>query len=138
VLTGLSGPEEGLGAGLDSCVLPTRHEGISIVQTTDFFYPLVEDPYMQGKIACANVLSDLYAMGVSECDNMLMLLGISENFTYTQRQVVTPMMIQGFTGIYSPVSLGSQTTIVVYLLSSSYQYSFHFCCLVNYSEDGVT
>ena len=29
----------------------------------------------QGKIACANVLSDLYAMGVSECDNMLMLLG---------------------------------------------------------------
>ena len=37
--TGLSGPEEGLGAGLDSCVLPTRHEGISIVQTTDL-YPL--------------------------------------------------------------------------------------------------
>ena len=30
---------------------------------------------MQGKIACANVLSDLYAMGVTECDNMLMLLG---------------------------------------------------------------
>ena len=30
---------------------------------------------VQGKIACANVLSDLYAMGVSECDNMLMLLG---------------------------------------------------------------
>ena len=30
---------------------------------------------IQGKIACANVLSDLYAMGVSECDNMLMLLG---------------------------------------------------------------
>ena len=30
---------------------------------------------LQGKIACANVLSDLYAMGVSECDNMLMLLG---------------------------------------------------------------
>ena len=52
----------------------------------------------KGKIACANVLSDLYAMGVSECDNMLMLLGISENFTNTQRQVVAPMMIQGFIG----------------------------------------
>ena len=39
------------------------------------FYPLVDDPYMQGKIACANVLSDMYAMGVTECDNMLMLLG---------------------------------------------------------------
>lgn len=66
------------------------------MQTTDFFYPLVEDPYMQGKIACANVLSDLYAMGVSQCDNMLMLLGVSESFSYNERQIVTPMMIQGF------------------------------------------
>src|SRR3954465_5891508 len=30
-----------------------------------------------GKIACANVLSDLYAMGVVDCDNMLMLLCLS-------------------------------------------------------------
>lgn len=35
----------------------------------------------QGRIACANVLSDLYAMGVTECDNMLMLLGISNKMT---------------------------------------------------------
>ena len=54
---------------------------------------------LQGKIACANVLSDLYAMGVSQCDNMLMLLGISENFTHAQRGIVTPMMIHGFTGM---------------------------------------
>jgi selenide,water dikinase len=69
---------------------------------------------MQGKIACANVLSDLYAMGVSECDNMLMLLGISENFTYTQRQVVTPMMIQGFTDLCAEAGTsvnGGQTVI---------------------------
>lgn len=99
---------------MDSCVLPTRHEGISIVQTTDFFYPLVEDPYMQGKIACANVLSDLYAMGVFECDNMLMLLGVSENFTYSQRQVVTPMMIKGFTDLCAEAGTsvnGGQTVI---------------------------
>ena len=35
----------------------------------------------QGRIACANVLSDLYAMGVTECDNMLMLLGVSNKMT---------------------------------------------------------
>ena len=35
----------------------------------------------QGKIACANVLSDLYAMGVTECDNMLMLLAVSTKMT---------------------------------------------------------
>lgn len=37
--------------------------------------------FFQGRIACANVLSDLYAMGVTECDNMLMLLGISNKMT---------------------------------------------------------
>ncbi|XP_065910076.1 inactive selenide, water dikinase-like protein [Dysidea avara] len=85
-----------MGVGMDSCVLPTRHRGYYLVQTTDFFYPLVDDPYLQGKIACANVLSDLYAMGVSECDNMLMLLGISNEMTQQQRAVVAPQMIKGF------------------------------------------
>lgn len=51
---------------------------------------------MQGKIACANVLSDLYAMGVTECDNMLMLLGVSNQMTLQERQVVTPLVIRGF------------------------------------------
>lgn len=80
-------------------MLPTRHKGLSLVQTTDFFYPLVEDPYMQGKIACANVLSDLYAMGVSECDNMLMLLGISTDLTNKERHIVTPLVIKGFSDL---------------------------------------
>ena len=62
-----------VGIGLDSCVIPLRHAGLNLIQTTDFFYPLIEDPYNMGKIACANVLSDLYAMGVTECDNMLMV-----------------------------------------------------------------
>ena len=34
---------------MDACVMPLRHGGLSLVQTTDFFYPLVDDPYMQGK-----------------------------------------------------------------------------------------
>lgn len=85
-----------LGIGLDSCVLPTRHKGIQLVQTTDFFYPLVDDPYIQGRIACANVLSDLYATGVTSCDNMLMLLGISIDLSAIERQVVTKLVIEGF------------------------------------------
>ena len=47
-------------------------------------------------IGCANVLSDLYAMGVSECDNMLMLLGVSTELSKEQGAVVNPLMIQGF------------------------------------------
>lgn len=92
---------------MDSCVLPTRHEGIFIVQTTDFFYPLVDDPYMQGKIACANVLSDLYAMGVTNCDNMLMLLGVSNQMTLKEREVVTPLVIKGF----NDLALEAGTTV---------------------------
>jgi len=85
-----------IGIGMDSSITPLRHSGLSLVQTTDFFYPLVEDPYMQGKIACANVLSDLYAMGVTECDNMLMLLAVSTKMTEKERDVVVPLIMRGF------------------------------------------
>ncbi|PBC32698.1 Selenide, water dikinase [Apis cerana cerana] len=85
-----------IGIGMDSSVTPLRHGGLSLVQTTDFFYPLVDDPYMMGKIACANVISDLYAMGVTECDNMLMLLGVSTKMTEKERDVVVPLIMRGF------------------------------------------
>ncbi len=38
-------------------------EGLAIVQTVDFFTPIVDDPYLFGQIAAANALSDVYAMG---------------------------------------------------------------------------
>lgn len=85
-----------IGIGMDSCVTPLRHGGLSLVQTTDFFYPIVDDPYMMGKIACANVLSDLYAMGTTECDNMLMLLGVASKMSEKERDVVLPLMMRGF------------------------------------------
>ncbi|CAA16367.2 putative selenide, water dikinase [Caenorhabditis elegans] len=82
--------------GLDSCVIPLRHPGLRLVQTTDFFYPLIDDPYIMGRVTCANVLSDLYAMGVSECDNMLMLLAVAIDLNEKQRDIVVPLFIQGF------------------------------------------
>ena len=36
---------------------------IALVQTVDFFTPIVDDPYDWGRIAAANALSDVYAMG---------------------------------------------------------------------------
>lgn len=38
-------------------------EDLAIITTLDFFPPMVEDPYIFGKIAAANALSDIYAMG---------------------------------------------------------------------------
>ncbi|MBM7659238.1 selenide,water dikinase [Bacillus mesophilus] len=36
---------------------------IALIQTVDYFTPVVDDPYMFGQIAAANALSDVYAMG---------------------------------------------------------------------------
>ena len=36
---------------------------LALVQTVDFFTPIVDDPYTFGEIAAANSLSDVYAMG---------------------------------------------------------------------------
>lgn len=49
-----------------------------------------------GKIACSNVLSDLYALGVTDCDNMLMILGVSIKMTEKERDAVVPLIMKGF------------------------------------------
>lgn len=46
----------------DACVYRISDE-LAMVQTVDFFPPVVDDPYMFGQIAAANALSDIYAMG---------------------------------------------------------------------------
>jgi selenide, water dikinase len=38
-------------------------EELALVQTVDFFAPIVDDPYSFGQVAAANALSDVYAMG---------------------------------------------------------------------------
>lgn len=55
MLVGLDSPD-------DAGVYKLTDE-IAIVQTVDFFTPIVDDPYAFGQIAAANALSDVYAMG---------------------------------------------------------------------------
>lgn len=87
----------GSGIGMDSSVVASpRYPDMRVVSTTDFFYPLVEDPYMQGRIACANVLSDMYAMGVPFVDNTLMILASSLEMAPADREIVTREMIRGY------------------------------------------
>jgi selenide,water dikinase len=52
----------GLGAFDDAGVFRLRDD-LSIIQTLDFFTPIVDDPFSFGQIAAANALSDIYAMG---------------------------------------------------------------------------
>lgn len=81
---------------MDCSIQPLRQKGLYMISTTDFFYPLVDNPYMQGRIGAANVLSDLYALGVVNCDNVLMILAASTDMTKQERDISTTQMIKGF------------------------------------------
>ena len=52
----------GLGTADDAGVFRLTGE-IALIQTLDFFTPIVNDPYLFGRIAAVNALSDVYAMG---------------------------------------------------------------------------
>jgi selenide, water dikinase len=55
LIVGLDGPDD---AGVYKL-----SEEMAVIQTVDFFTPIVDDPYTFGQIAAANSLSDVYAMG---------------------------------------------------------------------------
>jgi len=48
---------------LDDAGVYKISDDLAIIQTVDFFTPIVDDPYWFGQIAAANALSDIYAMG---------------------------------------------------------------------------
>ncbi len=59
-------PDQNLLVGYDShddAAVYQVGEDLAFVQTLDFFPPMINDPYLFGKIAAANALSDVYAMG---------------------------------------------------------------------------
>lgn len=47
----------------DDAAVYKLSDEIAVIQTVDFFPPIVDDPYLYGQIAAANSLSDIYAMG---------------------------------------------------------------------------
>jgi selenide, water dikinase len=49
--------------GADDAAVVQLSDSLAIVQTADFFTPIVDDPYTFGRIAATNALSDVYAMG---------------------------------------------------------------------------
>ena len=48
---------------LDDAGVFLLSDDLALVQTVDFFAPIVDDPYLFGQVAAANALSDVYAMG---------------------------------------------------------------------------
>src|SRR5581483_4846217 len=50
-------------AGADDAGVFAISDDLALVQTVDFFTPIVDDPFDYGRIAATNALSDVYAMG---------------------------------------------------------------------------
>jgi selenide,water dikinase len=50
-------------ATFDDAALVAIEPGVTLVQTVDFFAPIVDNPFDFGRVAAANALSDIYAMG---------------------------------------------------------------------------
>ncbi|KAL7741849.1 hypothetical protein ACLKA6_012066 [Drosophila palustris] len=103
-----------IGSGMDCAVIPlSRHKEYSLVQTVDFFYPLVDDPETMGRIALANVLSDVFAVGVTDIDKVEMLISSPSNLTDKQRDIVVPLIMKGFqratedSGCYGNVTINN-------------------------------
>lgn len=54
-------------------------DGIAILNTLDFFTPMVDEPEIQGRIAGSNVTSDIYTLGVTKIVNVLTIMAYPEN-----------------------------------------------------------
>lgn len=79
----------GLAESDDAAVYQLNSE-LALVQTVDFFPPIVDDPYTYGAIAAANALSDVYAMG----GQPVIALAIAA-FPDDLDQAVTAAILQG-------------------------------------------
>lgn len=67
-------------------------EGRALVQTVDFFTPIVDDPRVYGRIAAANALSDVYAMG----GRPLTALAIAGFPKDAERRVLSEIFLGGY------------------------------------------
>ena len=66
-----------------------------LIASLDFFYPLHDDPFTQGQITVCNVLSDIYASGVTNIDHFLVVLGLSTQMSESQREEAAVGIMQG-------------------------------------------
>jgi selenide, water dikinase len=53
--------------------------GIALLNTLDFFTPMVDEPEIQGRIAGSNVTSDIYALAVTKIASVLTIMAFPEN-----------------------------------------------------------
>ena len=74
VLVGLENPDDGAVIDLGN--------NVKIVQTVDFFTPILDNPFDWGKVAAANALSDIYAMGGTPISSLQLVSWPREDLSF--------------------------------------------------------
>lgn len=77
-MNGEFGPEVLAGPWENSSVVKVA-DGVAILNTLDFFTPMVDEPEIQGRIAGSNVTSDIYTLGVTKIASVLTIMAFPEN-----------------------------------------------------------
>jgi len=107
---GLDDPSEELlfGVGEDAAARRLR-EDLALVQTVDYFTPVVDDPYDFGRVAACNAASDAFATGATANLNCLVVLGLPRDLTD-----VAPRILAGIADAMADVDgvvAGGHTTL---------------------------
>jgi selenide, water dikinase len=77
-LSGGFGPEVIAGPWENSSVVKIT-DNLAVLNTLDFFTPMVDEPEIQGRIAGSNVTSDIYSLGVTKIASVLSIMAYPEN-----------------------------------------------------------
>jgi selenide,water dikinase len=95
--------------GDDSAITRISDTTVALT-TTDFFTPIIDDPYIQGQIAACNTTNDIYAKGGFDIISVLVLMAVPEDMPFD----VQTAMLKGFcdfcNSINAPV-VGGHTII---------------------------
>ncbi|KAL0234718.1 hypothetical protein PCE1_001754 [Barthelona sp. PCE] len=80
----------------DCSIQPTKFEDVFQVTSIDFFTPVVDNVYLQGRIAIANVLSDIYSLGITDLTTVVMVLCLCPDWDKDLLDVVAGTLMRGF------------------------------------------
>lgn len=102
-----SDPRVLAGVGDDAGVVRVT-DGVALVQHLDFFTPIIDDPYIQGRIGACNAASDVFSKGATDLVGALMIIGIPEDMP----DEVLGRIVDGFRDLCSDIDapiVGGQT-----------------------------
>jgi selenide,water dikinase len=72
-------PENVLAGAWENSSVVKIADNLAILNTLDFFTPMVDEPEIQGQIAGSNVTSDIYTLGITNITNLLVIMAYPEN-----------------------------------------------------------